>query len=61
MKQQRRPFVKKGPPRHGFQDEISGMTQEDLDRILTGAALPKETTTQSNIGAGELLVIQFIA
>jgi nicotinate phosphoribosyltransferase len=45
--QQRRPFVKKGPPRHGFQDEISGMTQEDLDRILTGAALPKETTTQS--------------
>ncbi|MBK8200850.1 MAG: hypothetical protein IPK68_00485 [Bdellovibrionales bacterium] len=45
--QQRRPFVKNGPPLHGFQDEISGMTQEDLDRILAGIDLPKETTNRS--------------
>ncbi len=45
--QQRRPFVKDGLSIHGYQDEVSGMTQDDLDRILTGVALPKETTIQS--------------
>lgn len=43
----RRPFVKVGPPVHGHQDEVSGMTQDDLDRILAGVNLPKEPTAQS--------------
>ena len=45
--QQRRPFVKDSTPLHGHQDEISGMTQNDLDRMLAGIALPKEAETPS--------------
>ncbi|MBK7842374.1 MAG: hypothetical protein IPJ71_01565 [Bdellovibrionales bacterium] len=45
--QQRRPFVRDDLPVHGYQDEISGMTQKDLDRILAGVALPKEAIAQS--------------
>jgi putative nicotinate phosphoribosyltransferase len=45
--QQRRPFVRESLPLHGYQDEISGMTQDDLDRILAGVALSKAAIAQS--------------
>ena len=41
----RRPFVQVQGPVRGFQDEIMGLTQDDLNRVLSNTKLPVEKRT----------------